>query len=98
MLHLRNSNTRVSLLPRLPWNMFRPMFRSSKLIAPVRASRFASSNITAKKPKTNDEPNDGTPSSYNIPPKESMTDDKLPESQNEHPGPIHKDGEEKKGK
>ena len=50
------------------------------------------------KPKTNEQQDDGSPSSYGIPPKESMTDEKLPESQNEHPGPMHEDGEEQKKK
>lgn len=55
-----------------------------------------SSSADGTKPKTNEKENDGTASSYGLPPKESMTDEKLPESQNEHPGPIHEEGEEKK--
>ena len=61
-----------------------------------RQTRLASTGSTP--PKTNETPNDGTPSSYNIPPKESMTDDPLPKSQNEHPGPVHEEGEEHKKK
>lgn len=54
--------------------------------------------MSGTKPKTNEKENDGSPSSYNIPPKESMTDEKLPPSQDEHPGPMHEEGEEKKSK
>ena len=39
-------------------------------------------------PKTQEGANDGTPSSYNIPPKESTDDRPLPKSQDEHPGPV----------
>jgi hypothetical protein len=49
-------------------------------------------------PKSQEGKDDGNPTSYNIPPKESTSDKPLPKSQNEHPGPIHKEGEEKRSK
>lgn len=54
------------------------------------------SNGESAKPKSANHENDGSPTGYGVPPKEATSDKPLPKSQNEHPGPMHKEGEEKK--
>lgn len=78
--------------------MLKSITRFPTLATFARQTRLASTTATESNVNEKDGQRDGSPTGYTVPAKESMTDEKLPESQNEHPGPVHEEGEEKKGK